>query len=204
MFSTIPAVNGLWQYDQTLFKQINLGWHSAWLDPIFWVISSSGLGWVQLIMILICIPWPLVFRRGTTPWANYRAFIRDRTVLAASLLPAWIITGVIDQAVKYGVPRDRPSNWNWSLPEETVYSRSFASGHTATSFGIAFTIFFLTSGTKRAWWGWVALVWAALVGVSRVYRGVHWPSDVLSGFFIGLGCAALTMLVLPLRGSAES
>jgi len=187
--------NRLWQLDQTIFREINLGWHSAFLDPIFFVISSTGLGWVQALVILACFPRKTIFDRKSPNHLNCKALFTGRLSIAPLLLYAWAFTGIVDTIVKHAVPRDRPSNEPWALPQEDVHAWSFASGHTASSFGIAFAFFFLTRGTKDSKWGWAGLIWAGLVGISRIYRGVHWPSDVVSGLFVGLGCACLFMIV---------
>ncbi len=75
------------------------------------------------------------------------------------------------------------------LPEEAVYligpghrRSAFPSGHTAT----AFLFFGIWALSVRRWWSSAALVLAAaLVGVSRMAVGVHWPSDVLAGAALG-------------------
>ncbi|MEQ8196949.1 MAG: phosphatase PAP2 family protein, partial [Clostridiaceae bacterium] len=61
------------------------------------------------------------------------------------------------------------------------YDYSFPSGHTGSSFAAA-VIFFLTLPKK---YGIPAMVLAFLIGLSRLYLGVHYPSDVISGAIIG-------------------
>ena len=115
---------------------------------------------------------------------------RTRTPLTVPILINFLVTGGITQVLKTEIPRDRPSNLPWSNPQELIYAHSFPSGHTSSAFGIAFTILFLTRASSKAWYGWAALAWALLVGLSRIYRGVHWPTDVLAGLLLGLACAA--------------
>jgi undecaprenyl-diphosphatase len=189
-------MNSIWDWDLRLMRQINVGWHSPWLDPIFFVISSTGLGWVQVIIILACIPWKSLFDRTSPAYRDFRGLMSGKISAAPLFLYSWVFTGTIDTIVKHAVPRDRPSYEPWDLPQEDVHAWSFASGHTAGAFGLAFLAFFLSRGTRFSKWGWAALVWAALVGFSRVYRGVHWPTDVVSGFFVGLGCSCLFMIGL--------
>ncbi|MFC2412728.1 MAG: phosphatase PAP2 family protein [Bacteroides sp.] len=68
----------------------------------------------------------------------------------------------------------------------------FVSSHAANMFGIAvLSIFFM----RRRWLTWLLLVWALLVGYSRIYMGVHYPGDVLCGAILGSGIG-ITVLVL--------
>ena len=62
---------------------------------------------------------------------------------------------------------------------------SFPSGHTLTVFAAATSI--LLSGFKKI--GWILLGLAVLVGLGRVFAGVHFPTDVIAGAFIGAGSA---------------
>ena len=59
---------------------------------------------------------------------------------------------------------------------------SFPSGHTCAAF--AFAVGVWRTAPKR-WMGWAALVMAVLMGLSRLYVGVHYPSDVLAGALVG-------------------
>jgi len=70
---------------------------------------------------------------------------------------------------------------------------SFPSGHTLHA--VAFTSLITAHYPV---WGWVLLPFTALVALSRLVLGLHYPSDVLAGAALGLGAAATTLvLVLP-------
>ncbi|MEQ1822308.1 MAG: phosphatase PAP2 family protein [Fimbriimonadaceae bacterium] len=184
-------MNALREFDLTLFRFFNVELHRSWLDPLFWVVSSTGLGWVQALILGLV---GLDFRRlpsGRWDW----------------LWPvAWsgIFSGLSNNGLKRIFERDRPSQLDWSIPQETIFYKSFPSGHTAGAFGLAAAFLWLN---PQLHWKWKALVvsWASLVGLSRIYRGVHWPTDVIGGAANGLLVAAIVVSVtLQLRARAEA
>ena len=70
----------------------------------------------------------------------------------------------------------------WQMMGSHVESDfSFPSGHTNAAFASMVPVFIL--GKKR--WSWLALVFAVLMGISRIYLVVHFPSDVLGGMITG-------------------
>lgn len=165
-----------------VFRTIHLGWHSPVLDFVFLIFSYLGLGQVQALVAI-----GLLFRRD----ARYYTLPLLVTVLASSLT---------SQIPKKILNRDRPSFLAISHPQEAWLHYSFPSGHTTSSFAFAFMALFLTVGTRRSWIGWSTLGVAMLVGISRIYRGVHWPSDVIAGMFFGCATAAVVYLALDRLG----
>lgn len=79
---------------------------------------------------------------------------------------------------------------------DIVHSYSFPSGHSAGSM-MLFGALALLVGGRAAWLG--AGVIIALIGVSRVWLGVHWPSDVLAGWIEGIGWLLFCRHWLPAR-----
>jgi undecaprenyl-diphosphatase len=102
-----------------------------------------------------------------------------------SALIAFTIELPVYKLVKFYVKRDRPCE---ALHD--VYKRispsdrfSFPSGHTAAAVVIATLVgYFFPLLTLPAF------AWALLVGLSRIFLGVHYPTDVLAGLGIGLLC----------------
>ena len=180
----------LYRFDMECFRAIHIGWHSPILDPIFLVLSYLGLG-----EVLGFIAIGLILNKGTRQYG-------------IPLLITDLATFITSQAPKKLLPRDRPSVLAFSHPQEAWLANSFPSGHTTASFAFAFMIVFMTMGSKRAWVGWLSLVIALLIGISRIYRGVHWPSDVVAGMFFGCASAAIVYLVMnfrtPLPGFEET
>ena len=79
-----------------------------------------------------------------------------------------------------------------TLREQTATGYSFPSGHTHASANF-FTSIARAVNRKRFWT--LAIIMPALVGLSRLYLGVHWPMDVLGGYVIGLGLPLLLWLL---------
>jgi undecaprenyl-diphosphatase len=173
----------LYRLDVDAFRAIHIGLHHAWLDPFFWALTWLGDGWAQSIMIFA----------GLLTVAGRRMF----WPLAATLAFGGLLGA---QLLKHLIPRDRPSNLPWAHPQELIYGNSFPSGHTTASFALAVMLLLLTRGTRLAWTGWVAILYGCLVGLSRIYRGVHWPSDVIGGALCGTFFACATYLVFERAG----
>jgi undecaprenyl-diphosphatase len=165
----------------------------AWVEEL--ARDITGLGGVGVLTIL------------TLASAGFLALQR-RTHLALYLLAAVACGTVVSLLLKLGFDRPRPE----LVPHGSfVYTSSFPSGHSMLSAVVYLTLgALLASGQSnllmRAYLLALAAFLAALVGVSRVYLGVHWPTDVLAGWTAGaawaLGCWAVAER-LRYRGAVE-
>ncbi len=106
---------------------------------------------------------------------------------------AFTATVVETYIIKYAVNRPRPYATHPDLkPLSEEKSRSFPSGHTSSAFSIATSL----SLNFPKWYVIVpAYAWASATGYSRMYLGVHYPSDVLTGAVLGTGTAWLTHVI---------
>lgn len=89
-------------------------------------------------------------------------------------------SALLNLAAKQFFGRERPSLWESIAPEGTL---SFPSGHAMGSMTLALVLLLLAWPTR---WRWpllaLAAVFVPMVGLSRVYLGVHYPSDILAGW----------------------
>lgn len=103
-------------------------------------------------------------------------------------------SALLNMAVKHGFARERPSLWESIAPETTF---SFPSAHAMGSATLACVLIMLTWRTR---WRWpvlvVALPFTITVGLSRIYLGVHYPSDILAGWAAALVWSAVCYFVL--------
>ena len=107
---------------------------------------------------------------------------------AVSLLLSLVINNLM---LKNIIARPRPYDMIEGLKTLVAAPTdfSFPSGHTASSFAAA-TVLFLTLPKK---YGIPAIILAALMGFSRLYIGVHYPTDVLAGLISGVLIAIITV-----------
>ena len=128
--------------------------------------ATSGLIWFALGFLMTC----------SQRW--HRCGVSVVVAVAVTYI-------LVDVALKPLVCRDRPFDVaDFELLVSAPDTWSFPSGHTASAFAGAAAILI---HSRR--WGAVAMVYAALVGVSRLYLCVHWPTDVVAGALIGVAVA---------------
>lgn len=134
-----------------------------------------------MVMVAVLLTGGLVWRKQY----RYASFFGLAVGGAALNLLAKAILG-----------RPRPAFWA-SLAPETTYS--FPSGHAMGSAAVVLALgLLLTRGRWRVWLPGALFVLG--VGFSRVYLGVHYPSDVLSGWIAALGwVTGVYVLLLPNR-----
>lgn len=134
-------------------------------DGIFLVLSAVGFAWGVIPADILAVAL-LVLRNR----------YREATFAALATGGA----GLLNFAAKHTFRRERPSLWNSIAPEATY---SFPSGHAMTSSALAAVLVALAWPTRlRIPVVVLASGFVFAVGLSRVYLGVHYPSDVLAGW----------------------
>ena len=116
--------------------------------------------------------------------------LKDAIYIGTSIIEALGLT----YGLKYTIDRQRPYEKypDKIRPIEPEDSPSFPSGHTTAAFSLATSL----SITYPKWYVIApSAVWACGVGLARINQGVHYPSDVLTGAAIGVGCAFVNVYV---------
>jgi membrane-associated phospholipid phosphatase len=118
--------------------------------------------------------------------------------LLGLLVVSMVLEGGVYLAATYVISRNRPA-----VPrlEHLIVGDSFPSGHTAAAVAMYGSLAIVVwAETRNRAWRTVAIVLAVLgpiiVATSRVYRGMHHPTDVICGALIGMGCIAVGYLAV--------
>jgi membrane-associated phospholipid phosphatase len=136
-------------------------------------------------LVLLGLAW----RRGSEEW----------TRIFFAMLLAMMLAGVVGTVIKRTVPRARPSvhtEIGWVGPRSSSKYQSFPSGHVGAS-----TAFFGVLLIARRRVGIACLPIPILIGVSRMYIGAHYLSDVVCAAVLGTLCALVVahFLLLQIR-----
>jgi undecaprenyl-diphosphatase len=144
----------------------------SWLPKVAADVTALGGGVILTIVVLL----------ATGLLAVQRLWLSAAATLAAS-----ISGGLVVSLVKTEVARPRPDLVDHLVQ---VSNMSFPSGHSANSAIVYLTLAGLASqvtvsAAARRYILVMAIIMVGAIGCSRVYLGVHWPSDVLAGWSFG-------------------
>ncbi len=151
--------------DARISTQLRVAEKPGLLRRLAILFGHSGDSWFWLVGLL------LLFWRGDQEW---------REVPAAMMVGILVTAGVV-LLIKFTVRRQRPEG-EWGQLYRRTDPHSFPSGHAARAMMLAVVGF----GLGPSWFGTLLLVWAPLVGLARVATGLHFISDVVVGWVLGI------------------
>jgi undecaprenyl-diphosphatase len=193
------ADGGARRFDEWLL--VALRTHGDLSDPI-------GPKWFEEMMRdITALGGTAVLTLGVLAVTGFLALMR-KTHAAVTVLVSVVSGMVLSQAIKWAYARPRPELVPHGME---TYSASFPSGHSMMAAVVYLTLGALLARHQaqprmKIYVLLVAGLLTVLVGISRIYLGVHWPTDVLAGWCLGAAWAILcwfAMLWLQRRGTVE-
>lgn len=177
MVNLLPTINTL---DLFIFQQINqFAFKYLWLDTLA-IFFAKYFGYILVLFLLVFL------------LKNFKKYWQ---MVVQAFLAATLVRFVIVEIIRYFLPRVRP----FALPsfdeqnlggfvENSInllinhsQEASFPSGHASFFFAVS-TVVYLYN--KKA--GLLFFIASFLISISRIFIGIHWPSDILTGAIVGV------------------
>jgi len=175
IFASLLNMFYMQQIDQSVFFFLN-GLHNHFFDDFFWY-ATKGIIYLPLYLI--------------AAWLAYKQLGKRFWYLFLFVILTIILTDQSCDLIKQTVCRLRPSNDPCIASLVHVVNNyrggdyGFPSAHACNTFGMAV---FLYGVMRPKRWGLTLafFAWAAIMSYSRIYLGVHYPSDILCGAVLGV------------------
>ncbi len=168
------------QLDRTIFLALN-GLHANWLDPVMYLLTQTWF-WLPLYLFVI--------------YFVIKKYGKKSYIPLLFLILAVTISDQTCNLIKNSTERPRPSREITLQDQVHLYQKDdgnfykggvygFPSAHASNSMVLAvFILIFIAN--KRKWIFITAICWSFFLGYTRIYLGVHYPFDVMTGFTLGL------------------
>lgn len=173
-------VRQLLEMDARLSKSLRIPEEKKALSLILKIFSHSGDSWFWIAGLFV------VWMFSEPEWRERAVFLGVGLVIMATVVIL----------LKFTVRRPRPEG-EWGQIYRITDPHSFPSGHATRSAALAV----MGLGLGPLWFAITLVIWAPWVGISRVSLGVHYLSDVVVGWLVGviMGLVALAIHPLAIR-----
>jgi membrane-associated phospholipid phosphatase len=171
------TLNRLLEQDARLSARMRVAERPGLLRSMAIVLAHSGDSWFWWAGL------GLLWWLGNAFWRPW----------AQALLVSIIILAVVVLVVKFTIRRRRPEG-EWGGMYRKTDPHSFPSGHAARVVLLAI----LALGLGPGWLALILCIWAPLVALARVAMGVHYLSDILAGFALGVVAGVIALQIVAL------
>lgn len=162
-------------------------WRSPFLDRVMVAVTHLG-GPPAILLLTLAVTVPLLVMKK----------VRESLYFLVSVLGAALFSSLMKEAFERGRPAE-------ALLETASYA--FPSWHSAVSSAAAVSLLFLFLRAVPVKYRPIAVfsisIWPLFIGMTRIYLHLHWFSDVLAGWGLGLFWASLAATVLTGKGRAD-
>jgi undecaprenyl-diphosphatase len=174
----------LWQYEAGF----------PWDIPVLLAVHSTAqpaLDVVAVVLTKFGSFWTVAPMIGVIAFVLWQ---RKRWRSLVYLLTTALGSAIINRTAKMLMHRVRPQLWSSSAPE---FDFAFPSGHAMTSMTLMTVLLILTWATS---WRWLVLsvgsLYVLVIGWTRLYLGVHFPSDILAGWMVAIAWAIGVSIII--------
>src|SRR5918993_1392134 len=194
---TLVAIAGTWAF-ATIAEKVMEGDTQKFDEAVLTWIGSNQPPWVESAMLEVTFLGTGLVVRVLVAVAALSLWLTQHRYSAALLLVSTAGGLVLNSILKAGFDRPRPQIFTWGTHALTS---SFPSGHAMSAAVVYGTIAYLAARLQRRLWAraltlFVALLLILLIAASRLFLGVHYPSDVFAGLLVGLAWAGFCMATL--------
>jgi undecaprenyl-diphosphatase len=193
----VLAIAGTWAFAE-LAAHVQRGATQAFDDTVMRWMGAHQVPWLTTVMVQLTALGTAVVVMMVVLVAALFLWLTKHKHSAALLLATTSVGIILNGMLKDVFHRSRPQIFPWGT---SAFTSSFPSGHAMSAAVVYGTVAYLAARLQRTHLArtitiGVALLLVVLISVSRVYLGVHYPSDTLAGVTIGLAWAAFCMATL--------
>lgn len=189
-------IDWLYKIDEAIFLAINGAWPGG--DTMMWWVSKP-VTWTPLYVLII-----------VSIWKGFKSSSSRVVIFTGLVITVGLADVISARVLKPTAARIRPSHRVDLVEDVYLYSQSdgtkyrggefgFVSSHASNHMAVAVFVgglFIGTTGSAGVFWFWGLIIWALVIGYSRVHLGVHFPGDVVFGWLLGGVIGAVVLKIV--------